>query len=194
MTSLDDLTLHLHLAGILDPDQALEVKERLQALPEARTRLARLVAATELEHPVSPWQIPPPGLGWPSRASAADVMSGEGIRVGERFCLTLAPIEAPDDVDVVILRREDGQWQVLAPRSAEERFPLSAFARDADGRHRIDLMARPPTGRQRWAVALMPRATEVDWKAPEDTRWQTIQRGIAEGAITVSSIDVTVSD
>jgi hypothetical protein len=193
MTTVDDAALALWLAGALDPDDALEVTEWLEASPEARRRLPALRFEAEAP-PVGAWRIPPPALGCRVGLVAPAVMGDGDVRAGERFALWLDPVSPADDFDVVVLRREADGWQVLAPGSAEERFPLSAFPREPDGRHRIDLLARGPAGPQRWAIALMSSRAPIDWSRPPETRWATLQQDIARGVAPVASFAVDVED
>lgn len=167
-----DPRIVLCAAGVLDPDEALEVSER-GALPVA-------VASEPLVEPPL-WRVPPPGLGLTLRSSTPAVMSADAaVPIGERFVVRVPP--QGGDREVVILRRTDGAWEVLAGP-----VPLEHLARDDEG-HRLDLVARGPSGRQRWAVALLSAGTELHG----DTPWSGLQRAIATGQAEIGAMEIEV--
>lgn len=159
-------------AGVLDPDEALEAAER-------GGRADGPVPAYPLVPPA--WRVPPPGLGLPLRTSLPAVMAGDdAVPIGERFVVRV-PFQGTER-EVVVLRRTEGTWEVLAGP-----VPLGRLACDAEG-HRLDLVARGPSGRQRWAVALLTVGTELHGDAP----WYGLQRAIATGEAEIGAVEVEV--
>jgi hypothetical protein len=167
-----DPRIVLCAAGVLDPDEALELSEHGAPLSDERPYAGD-------ESPA--WRVPPPGLGLPLRTSMPAVMSDDpAVPIGERFVVRVPP--RGEDREVVILRRTEGTWEVLAGP-----VPLEHLARDDDG-HRLDLVARGPSGRQRWAVALLSAGTELHGDAP----WSGLQRAIATGRAEIGAMEIEV--
>lgn len=183
----DQATLLLFEAGALDPGQAALVAAWLARYPGDRATLS------ELDLVDSGWRLPPPGLGLGLAAGMPPVMSPPRLRPGDRHQLLLAA--RPDAAErlVVLLRRGDGGWQVDAPGTIAECLTLDRFPTEADGRHRIELVARGPAGRQRLAVAL-PRADQpLDWAAALDRRWAALLAGLANGSVPVGTVELLLT-
>lgn len=158
-------------AGVLDPDEALDVAERVQGSPDA---------PLEASGDGSAWRVPPPGFGLPLETALPEAMASEPeVPIGERFVVRVPERAA---CDVVVLRRDGQSWDVLAGPVALERL-----AKDGEG-HRLDLVARGPSGRQRWAVALLPAGTELHGSTP----WYGLQRAIATGKAEIGSVEIRV--
>lgn len=159
-------------AGVLDPDEALDVAERVGDVTPAEEDGASSG---------SPWRVPPPGLGLRLSASLPAVMTQDAaVPIGERFVVRVP--ERNGACDVVVLRRDGQGWDVLAGPVA-----LGRLAKDDEG-HRLDLVARGPSGVQRWAVALLPPGTELHG----DTPWYGLQRAIATGRAEIGAVEIEV--
>ena len=193
--TLDDPTLLAFHADALEPGDAADVRAALAADPSLAQRLAALAAALVPAAEPPAFSIPPPGLGFAGfglQGTAGVVMSGDdSLAPGDRFRVTLDPHGQPDARRVVVLYRS-AQWDVVFPTCPDEDVAVAVLPTDDQGRHVLDLAARPEPGRQRWAVALPERGTRIDWRAPVPERWANLRRGLRRGRVPVASVDVTV--
>lgn len=189
MPTLSDATLLLYVAEALDPADAAMVRDAVAADPTLRTRLDALEKDLALLPGPASFRIPPPGLGLQASAGQPAVMGPASLRVGDSFQVHLEPRPAPEQDGVVVLRDLGEGWQVVSPARPAEAVSLARLPVESDGRHRVVLLARPPAGRQRWAVALVPlgRATPSD---PPDAPWLDLQRGLADGSVPVGVVEI----
>lgn len=183
--------------GALEPDRAVEVATLVAESPALQRRVRSLQRSLPAwrQAPTRTWNLPPPGL---NRASAALVMSGPGeapgqLRPGARFEVSLPDLPTPEDVQIVVLSRDETDWTVRFPSRPDEQLTLAELQRGPDGRRRLDLSAGQREGLQRWAVALPSRALVADWSAPEEQRWARLKSAIEAGEVTVSTVEVKVS-
>ena len=205
-TATRDRDLLFDAEGLLDPDEAADMAERLEADPALRDRLIVLLAATADALPAAvadgappAWRLPPPGLGWRADLGAPAVMDAgrsadpRVVRQGRRVQLHLEPVPDPDAGEVLVLHRlPERGWSVVFPRTPEERTPLSRLRRAEDGRWQVDLVASGPAGPQRWAVVLAPLALAGDWDAPEAARWLPLQAALARGEVSAATVHLEV--
>lgn len=189
---IDDATLLLHHLGLLDPDEAAWLDERLALEPALRRRMAEAVArdpgAVELEP--SPWRLPPPARS--ANLPPAAQLDGAGLRAGGAFRLWMREPAEGGPWWVVVLRLGPAGWQVVAPKRASARVGWEQLERERDGRV-VPLLAATRGVRQRWAVALLPVETPVDWDAPEPQRWAPLRALLDEGALPVTSAVIDVA-
>ena len=187
----DDRLLWRHLAGALEPGEALDLAARLRAEPALRARRAELeaqlqdAAISPLPTASSSWVLPPPGRSGGRQPWSLDHVQTSldaGLRPGAVTTLRLDP---PDTLPraVVVLRREEADWDVVFPTSEPALAWLSDLPRDPDsGRYLLDLVLGDEV-EQRWAVAL-PLATELGaWGEDAGGSWQTLRAGLATGAV-----------
>lgn len=188
------LRLALLEHDLLDPDDALDLRQRLAARPAPPRRPAP--RRTPRAPRRAAWRLPPPAMGWPARLAAPAVLgSADAVRVGDRFQILLEDRQdAAQCILVVLCRVGLGDWEVRSPRLPGRLTPLSKCRKTAEGSRQIDLLASGPTGRQRWAIALIPAPLPVDFSKPAPQRWADIQQRIARGEVSVSSVDIDVID
>ncbi|MEQ1571950.1 MAG: hypothetical protein ABMA64_40355, partial [Myxococcota bacterium] len=92
-----DARLQLWREGLLDPDEALDLAERVGGAPE-------VAAAEPVE--LGGWRVPPPGLGMALAVSLPVALSGAAeVASGERFSLHLPRRDDAATRSVVVLRR-----------------------------------------------------------------------------------------
>lgn len=199
MTAPSDRSLLALLTGALEPDERTELQARVADEPDLQARLALLgERLSETLRPTSrPWMIPPPTLRAPEAprlwARPLSAMAGDAVRVGDSFELIVDSVPEPEASDIFVLRRVgDAPWQVLFPGVEAERVALSVVPPESDGRRLLRVEAQPPPGPQRYALALVPSAVEVDWTAPEPQRWDAVRASLADGSAPVVSVDVQV--
>lgn len=181
--------IRLYAAGLLDPDDAADLEDRLAASASLRAALRGIRAEPVEAPPRSPWRVPPPGWGAALRVQTPAVLGPGRVRAGEAFHIDLDELPDAAEREVVVLRQQAGRWEVLAPEQPDDRARLSDFPL-VEGRRRVTLLARG-VGPQRWAVALPV------WEAwaPAETpaaRWEALQRAVAEGRVPVGAADLEV--
>jgi len=195
----DDLLL-AWIVGALEPGRALELEEEAARDPSLHDRVARLrttlaaaTAATAATAAPS-WRLPPPGMaanlsgGW----APAMVMSG-ALRPGDRFVVKLAPPDAIKRAVVVLYRAAGAAWSVVFPGGPDELVTLEELPLEPDGaRRRLELMAGPDAGVQRWAVALPLVSAPIDWGLEPVARWRLLKRAVASGDVPVMTVAVPV--
>ena len=206
MNPIRDRELAWYTTNLLEPDRTADVERALLRSPDARERLAVVTAELRMDEvfdePVArdeDLRVPPPGIAGGRGAFivstvAADVMSGVGVRPGERYRIRLAPVADAAARQVVVLRRATQGWDIAYPNHPDEVLPLEALEEDARGARHLDLIARGPGGRQRWAVALPPLALLVDWEARGMGRWGALRENLAAGRVPVAAVDIVVQD
>lgn len=187
----DDL-LYLYLADALDPGDRRALELRLGRDPGLRARLRALQVdddpALVEGGPTPTFRIPPPGFGLHVEAGQPRLMGPSRLRVGDRFQIRLEPRSRPEQDGVVVLRDLGRGWEVLLPTRPEQAVALARLPIEADGRHRIDLIAGPPAGWQRWAVALLPIAREP--QAEPAPPWERLHCGLAAGEVPVGVVEI----
>ena len=193
MNHVSDPDLHAYVAGALEPPRALEVTEAVAADPQLGLRLEAVQAALA-QGPADrgEWRIPPPGVGLRLMlsASAAPVM-GDTIRPGDRFRVRVDRTDDPKR-RIRVLFRAGQRWQVMFPAGPDEELTVAELPTDESGKRHLDLVAQPPLGAQRWAVALCDPSETVDWSAAEGPRWAALRVGITAGQVPVAAVEVEV--
>jgi hypothetical protein len=194
-----DPTLWAYLTGALDPSRSSELEDELltnQALKAQLASITAQLAKKEDPSPRDPWRIPPPGVSTLRGFSVLERRSellGEELRAGDPFELLIPPVAEPERRSIAVLYRgPEAPWRVLFPRSADDLLTLAELPVE-DGSRRIDLVAQPEPGIQRWAVALPDRDLPVAWADTEETRWEALLRAVERGELPVASVDVVVS-
>lgn len=186
-----DDTLLLYLAEALDPGAQAAVEAWLREHPALRARLDALRAEPVIDLPERGLPIPPPGFGLDVSAGQPRVMGPSSMRMGDRFQIHLPPRPDPAVEGVIVLRDLGTGWQVLTPSHPTRALPLSRLPREEDGRHRVDLVTRPPAGRQRWAIALMPLSPAAETPPQVDHEpWASLHRGLEAGSIPVGVVEI----
>lgn len=185
-----DDTLLLYLAEALDPGAQAAVEAWLRDQPSLRQRLEFLRAEPGPVLAEGGLRIPPPGFGLDLSAGQPRVMGPTVLRVGDRFQIHLAARPTPDTDGVVVLRDLGTGWQVLTPSVPERALRLARLPIDDDGRHRVDLVARPPAGRQRWAVALLPVGDLPPDPSSGSDAWAFLHQGLEAGVIPVGVVEI----
>lgn len=185
-----DADLALLLADALEPHDKAELVAQIEADPalgRRRDELARTLV--EPPAPSSSWRIPPPGLGLRARTGLPAVLGTERIRAGDHFKISLPPFDEAGRLGVVVLREEDLGWVVLSPAAPREAVSLDRCARQDGVDLVVDLVARRPLGRQRWAVALLPLPVP---EGPGEDPWSPVRLAVAEGRVPVGSVEIEV--
>jgi len=194
---MNDNQLLRYLANALEPGHREEVEAQLMRSPELRVRLEAL--AREVDSRLAPrnrWRIPPPGV--PSGRQTFSVASrrlaimGRPLAPGDLFEIAIAPVPLPESVWFAILSHGADGWEVRFPDSEAEVVALSDIPADTDGQRRIQVRASGQTGRQWWAVALVPMDLAIDWTLAPEARWSPLIDGIADGTVGVTSLEVEV--
>jgi hypothetical protein len=203
MHVLSDDVIYAYLAQALEPGEVLEVEEELAADPALRARVTALAGPLRdsewVRDPARApgrFMIPPPGLALAFQARAVPVqamgLSADQLRPGDRFSVRIGPLADPEALRVAVLFRGTGAWRVMFPASAAEQITAADLPRDAEGMARIDLVAQPELGLQRWAIALAPLDLPVAWEQPVEARWAALERALEAGQLPVASLEVLV--
>ena len=187
------LRLALLEQDLLDPDDAHELRQRLAA------RRMRTTMRTATQIPTrrrSIWRIPPPAMGWPAQMRTPAILgSTSQVRIGDRFQIHINDLPDSEHRILVVLQRAGlSDWTVLSPIAAGRLTTLSQCHQTPEGARQIDLLARGPVGRQRWAVALLAAPLNVDFSLPAPQRWSSIQRLISRGEVPISTVDLDIID
>ncbi|MCB9741105.1 MAG: hypothetical protein H6741_29550 [Alphaproteobacteria bacterium] len=188
--------LVFYRAGLLDPAERHDFEQLLLRSPELQAQLASLDSrwSPEVDVEVPRWRVPPPGLGVGARAGLPAVFSESTLRPGDRFTVRIDPLTSPEAHRVVIMQRLGRDWDVVFPKAPHQSISLDQLPLDEDGCFQLDLVARAPGGRQRWAVALpWERSMNLTWShATPD--WDWLRMGVASGQIPVASVDIEVRE
>ena len=200
--NVSDRLLLAYLTGALEPSRRQELSEHIDADTDLQRRLRQLSERLGGQPPAR-WRIPPPairGVPWMmaarverSRHAVLGAEEAPELVPGQPFQLRLPQVESPSSWRVVVLYRQSGDWEVVFPTWPDDDMTLADLPMESNGELRLDLIARPEAGRQRWAMALLPLAFSIDWDAPEDRRWAPLQDELARGEIQLAVIEVEVS-
>ncbi len=186
----DDLLL-AWLAGALEPGRSLEIQAEVAASPDLRVRLERLRALTAEDRPLAPaWRLPPPGhgQGLPALARAAAALSRPTVTAGGRLRLSL-PAGLDPQAIVLALWRGPDDWELLSPTGPDDLLRVADLPQE-DDRPWLDLRVREVPRRQRFALAVAPADTVIDWSAPAATRFAALQQAMLEGRLPAMSVEV----
>ena len=195
MSAVAETTLLLFAADALDPVQSAAVRAELAQDPRLQARLQALHGDLD-ELPAAPgFRVPPPGLGMSVSLQKSPVMGPALLRAGDRFEVRLPSRPSPEREGVVVLRDIGTGWQVIAPLQPDHAISLARLPREPDGQHRVNLLARLPRGRQRWAVALVPMDELPGAPPPVDPvePWGALRRGLAAGTVPVGVVEIELS-
>jgi hypothetical protein len=192
LRTLNDSELIALISGALEPSRALELKEELG--PGERQRIALLTARLQrgAEPPRSRWLIPPPGTTagrepFLLMASPAALMGDNKVAAGDRIEIRLGDIKNPEKHRIVVLFRDEYDWQLVFPTKTLDSLTVADLP-ETDGWRRLDLVARPEPGTQRWAIALPPTDMTVDAQHLKE-----LERGIANGNVPITSVEFEVA-
>lgn len=192
MPAFADATLLLFAADALDPGPAALLRAELARDPALQAHLDALARDLD-ELPPSPgFRVPPPGLGLQVGLQQSAVLGPALLRVGDRFEVCLPPRPSPEREGAVVLRDVGAGWQVVAPVQPDHAVALSRLPRGSDGCHQVNLLARPPQGRQRWAVALVPmdQLPGAPPPVPSVEPWHSLRQGLAAGTVPVGVVEI----
>lgn len=186
-----DRALIAYLAEAMEPGERARMAARLRREPRLRERLERLQprSAPAWRLPAAPFAGPLQGwqrndlLGTPTAPS-------DPIQPGAGLSVHVAPLSDPEAWEVVLLEWDGQGWAVTSPRGPEDVLTLAQLPEQPDGTREILLTAPVEPGPFRWAVALRPAATPVDFAAAEP--WAETLLAIAEGAAPLLLIAGTV--
>jgi hypothetical protein len=192
MSTPADSTLLLFAADALDPGQAATVRAELARDPALEAHLLALSRDLDEEPVEQGFRVPPPGLGLPVTLQQAAALGPALMRAGDRFEVCLPPRPAPEREGVVVLRDIGAGWQIVSPLQPDRAIALSALPRSPDGGHQVNLLARPPRGRQRWAVALVPMDQLPGAPPPLASHepWGSLRQGLEAGTVPVGVVEI----
>lgn len=189
---MTDSELIALISGALEPSRAREIEEELG--PTEKQRIALLTARLQAsaDPPRSRWLIPPPGTSAGRRpfslmALPAALMGDNKVVAGDRIEVRLGDIKNPDQHRIVVLFREDDDWELVFPTKTIDALTVADLP-EANGWRRLDLVARSKPGTQRWAIALPPTDMTVDPQHLEE-----LERGIATGEVPITSVEFEVA-
>ncbi len=197
MTSpVSDIDLLLLAADALEPGAAAALRARLGTDAALRQRFERLCrhqpggAAVAADR----WRIPPPGAALApllQRTAHLAAAAGNQVRVGDSFSLWFDTPADPSATGVVLLGRRDGDWRVVSPRLPHDTRSVADIARVEGPRCRVELIAHPPAGSQRWAVALHPLPLP---EGRDDDPWAPLRAAVEAGSLAVGAVEIDVTD
>lgn len=191
---ITDAQIALFVAGLLDPDDALDLAERARADDRLATRIRRARQTLAAVAPAAdPWRLPPTGACLRALAVRPATFGRELLRVGQRFQILIDPIDDAAGREVLVLQRIDGRWVVRAPMSAGERVGLLDLQRTDQGAHRVDLRVAGPPGPQRWAVVLPPESM-VDWASEPPERFDRLRAALVTGEVPAATVAIEVEE
>ena len=194
---LSDRDLYAYAARGLDPGDARTIEAAVAADPAAQGRLAFIEQrVSRLAASDARWRLPVLSIAgrMPPLAARAvsDLHMGEdGVHVGDRVVLRIAPPPDVARVRPLLLRECDGVSEVVYPMAPEEWMSLDQWPLE-EGEYEIELVVDGPEGDQRYLVALVDLALEIDWTAPAETRWQAVRERIEEGTLAACAVVVHV--
>lgn len=141
---------------------------------------------------IGPWMLPPGRARLGSLHGVTRAVLGRaGGRVGDRYVLSLRTDQDVAALHPVVLREVDGVSDMVFPIAGATWASLDLF-RERFGLYRIPLRLRPPGGRHRYVVILVPPEDVGDEAVPP--RLAGIRRGVEEGRFGVEDFFVDVVD
>lgn len=178
--------LHALAGGLLDPGEALRLREQIAAEPALARALADIEGALiRATRPSRAWQLPPPGLyggpvGFGARAQIALSMGAEPL-LRLRFQAPDARIRA-----VVLLVREAGGWAVLTPEPGEEPVWVADLPVVPETGERELLLTGVAPG-PRGLVLVLPTPDLLPVAGAEDP-WAPLRAALDEDRVPVRAI------
>jgi len=141
---------------------------------------------------VGPWVLPPARARIGSLHGLPQAVLGQSAgRVGDRYVLSLRSERDLAELHAVVLREVEGVSDLVFPTPGARWAPLDRF-REKLGLYRIPLRLRPPEGRHRYIVILVPSDDVPDQAFPP--RLSGLRRGVEEGRFGVEDFVVDVVD
>ena len=154
---ISEFELSAWLLGALDPDRAEELAQAVARSPALAERARARQRVLERLPTLRARPMPIPGSDWRGQLVARRVHAGnlsedalgEGLRPGDRVELRGSALTDPPRRELVAMTRDaEGRWDVVWPEHADERTPVEALERDADGALKVSLSASPTIGTQ----------------------------------------------
>ncbi len=122
----------------------------------------------------------------------APVLRGRAPGAGAKVRLQVASAEHLEPLRPVVIREARGRVSVLHP-TAPDRFPtLGEFPASGADQREISVTLGPHPGPCRYILALVDRSFDVDWDAPEATRWEPLRRSVSAGEVPAGETWVMV--
>ncbi|MBK7759636.1 MAG: hypothetical protein IPI35_25205 [Deltaproteobacteria bacterium] len=199
---ISEFELSAWLLGALDPDRAEELAQAVARSPALAERASARQRVLERLPSLRARPMPIPGSDWRGQLVARRVHAGnlgedalgEGLRPGDRVELRVSALADPDRRELIAMTRDAlGRWDVVWPEHADERTPVEALERDADGAVKVSLSASPTIGTQRWLLVFPETPWPVDWSLPRAIRWEQLMARISTGAVPLFTFELEVS-
>lgn len=194
---ISEFELSAWLLGALDPDRAEELAQAVARSPVLTERAQARQRVLERLPSLRARPMPIPGSDWRGQLVARRVHAGqlsEGLRPGDRVELRVSALSDPDRRELVAMTRDsEGRWDVVWPEHADERTPVEALERDADGALKVSLSASPTIGTQRWLLVFPETPWPVDWSLPRAVRWDQLISRISAGLVPLFTFELEVS-
>lgn|GEM_PF-3319081 len=199
---ISEFELSAWLLGALDPDRAEELAQAVARSPALAERARARQRVLERLPTLRARPMPIPGSDWRGQLVARRVHAGnlgedalgEGLRPGDRVELRVNALTDPIRRELVAMTRDaEGRWDVVWPEHADERTPVEALERDADGALKVSLSASPTIGTQRWLLVFPETPWPVDWSLPRAIRWEQLMARISTGAVPLFTFELEVS-
>ncbi|MBK9368525.1 MAG: hypothetical protein IPN01_19825 [Deltaproteobacteria bacterium] len=199
---ISEFELSAWLLGALDPDRAEELAQAVARSPALAERARARQRVLERLPTLRARPMPIPGSDWRGQLVARRVHAGnlgedalgEGLRPGDRVELRVSALTDPTRRELVAMTRDaEGRWDVVWPEHADERTPVEALERDADGALKVSLSASPTIGTQRWLLVFPETPWPVDWSLPRAIRWEQLMARISTGAVPLFTFELEVS-
>lgn len=198
---VSELELSAWLLGALDPDRADELAQAVARSPALAERARARKALLERLPSLRARPMPVPGSDWRGQLTARRTSagrlgkdtSGEALRPGDRVELRVTALPDPERRELVAMTRgAEGRWDVVWPEHPDERTPVSALERDADGALKVSLSASPTLGTQRWLLVFPEAPWPVDWSAPRTSRWESLLARVSCGDVPLFTFELEV--
>jgi hypothetical protein len=199
---ISEFELSAWLLGALDPDRAEELAQAVARSPALAERASARQRVLERLPSLRTRPMPIPGSDWRGQLVARRVHAGnlgedalgEGLRPGDRVELRVSALADPDRRELIAMTRDAlGRWDVVWPEHADERTPVEALERDADGALKVSLSASPTIGTQRWLLVFPEAPWPVDWSLPRAIRWEQLLACISTGSVPLFTFELEVS-
>lgn len=170
---IPDRRLHAHAAGLLEPAEALVVRELLPHVPGAALRLAHLRAllADEPVHSRLP-------AGWTGSVHTATLLDGQP---GGPITLRLEPPGEPAAWCPLILRHNPDGSRVIHPQTEADWLSLDRWRTSVEGQPAVDLL--PEVEAVAYTVILVPADEPVAWHEDPEPRWRAVLGRVEAGEL-----------
>ena len=153
--------------------------------PDARRRLAAILARRDAIFPPTPWPVPPRLL-----EAVAAWMDAEALAVGDVLTLRI-PSTSPQARPVLVRQTAGPGAQILLPVDLEDWPTVGDLPRDGD-QALIELVIDDPPGLHRYTVVLLPPDWIVDAALPEDLRWEPVRAALASALLVATTAKLNI--